>query len=147
MPHNNKSYTLTEIIVVVVILGILAAFSVPKYTKTFAKADERNAIGSLLSIRNVVKFYLLNSAGTTIPNWANIGVINTALNINISDVNMTYRCWGNDSGDTNVCRATHTAGSWVLEFHLDGTHNTDGSIHCEGTDCPSCPTGGAGDCG
>ena len=147
MSKNIKSFTLTEIIIVVVLIGILAAFSLPKYGKVFSKSDERNAIGHLMSIRTTVKFYLMNTSVAPIPDWADIDAINTALNINISDVNMTYQCWGTDSGDTNVCRATHTADSWVLAFHLNGPHNTDGSIHCTDTSCPSCPQGGAGDCG
>ena len=143
MSKNIKSFTLTEIIIVVVLIGILAAFSLPKYVKVFSRADERTGKANLMAMRTSMEFYILNQDTDPDPNWGNLNAINNALNLNISDVQMTsYGCWILDDGDANTCRAVHPQG-WNLHFHDE---HSGGLIHCQaGTACPSCPfEGGVG---
>jgi len=142
MLKGIKSFTLMEITIVVVLIGILIGFAIPNYGKAISKADERHGITNLIATRSAVKFYLANTGDATIQAWGNAAAINTALGINILDSKMAYVC----AAANNTCSTTHPDG-WTLQFHLTGAHNTDGSIHCVAANCPSCPQGGAGDCG
>lgn len=146
MPKNIRSFTLIEIIIVIVLIGILTAFALPYYGKASAKSDERMAITFLMGLRSEVIIYLTNSGVATIPVCTTKLQFKNNLGVSILASKMTYGCWGVSGGDTNICSATHPMG-WVLEFHLNGPHNTDGSIHCTDTTCPSCPEGGSGNCG
>ena len=50
--RNNKGFTLIELIMVTIILGILAAVAIPRYMTTFDKAEaaaEDAVIGSILA--------------------------------------------------------------------------------------------------
>ena len=137
-----KSFTLLEVLIVIVIVGILAGFALPKFGRAFAKLDERSAIANLIATRTAGRMYLANTLTTVIPNWGNIAAINTALGLSIMDAKMTYAC----TAAANGCSATHPSG-WILEYHFIGAHSDNGSIHCTDASCPSCPIGGGGNCG
>ena len=49
-----NSFTILEITIVVVIVGILAAFAIPRFGKAFQKSEERNAITNLIAMRSAV---------------------------------------------------------------------------------------------
>ena len=140
MVKQIRAFTLMEIMIVIVIVGLMAAFALPNYGKAIAKADERNAINNLLVIRSAVEMYLANTGDATIPNMANIDAINATLGLSITDPNTTYECQSVDAGELNKCWARHPNG-WFLHFH-DEFEN----IHCSATGgaCPDCdlsPTG------
>jgi len=155
MTKNIKSFTIMEVIIVIVLVSILATFALPNYGKAGRKGVERAAITNLMTIRTAVDFYLINTGDTVIGNWVGIDAINSALGISVIDPKMSYMCGAAGAiGSTNFCSATHPSiNGWALIFHQDGVHNTDRSIHCRipflpptGA-CPSCPNGGSGDCG
>ena len=47
--RNNKGFTLIELMIVVVIIGILAALAIPRFTGATARAKEKEADGILKS--------------------------------------------------------------------------------------------------
>jgi len=129
------SFTIVEILVVTVIIGLLAAFMIPGYQKSIVKGHERTGTANLISIRGGVELYTVNSGGN-IPDMANLAAINSTLNLRIADTIMTYQCWGSISGTTNNCRASHPSG-WSLQFN---DQNAGNLVHCRaGAACPSCP--------
>jgi prepilin-type N-terminal cleavage/methylation domain-containing protein len=150
MIKRIRAFTLLEITTVIVIIGLMAAFALPNYTKAITKADERTAIANLMAIRAAVNMYLANTNTTIIPNMPNISALNTTLGIGIVDPKFAYNCLGVEGGHTNDCDALHPSG-WRIHFHNSGIHNLDQSIHCVTTGgpppCPSCPNSGTGDCG
>ena len=139
--NRKKSFSLVEVIMVIVLIGVLTGFAVPRLGRASAKADERSAIANLLAARSAVDMYLVNSGLAAIPNLADMAAINAALGLNILDQKMTYSCTV-----ANQCSATHNANAWQIHFHYGGGHNVDAEIHCTAGACPACPNQ-PGDCG
>jgi len=142
---KTKAFTLMEFLIVVIIIGLIIAFTVPKYGKAVAKADERNMITNLKTMRVAVDMYMQD--GDALGVWIGLTAINSNLGLSILDTKAMYSC-GNAAivgGDTwtNYCSATHPNG-WVIVFHDEHSNR---KVHCGSLlgPCPSCPAA-PGDC-
>lgn len=110
---NKSGLTLLEIVVVLIIVGVILAFTVPDYTTPTEQARAMNAQNNLLAIYTAQQNYANNNGGnycTSIssasaacqnaqtpadPNCAdNLAAINCNLSLNIpDDGTYTYGCW------------------------------------------------------
>jgi prepilin-type N-terminal cleavage/methylation domain-containing protein len=61
--HKNKGFTLVELVVVVMILGILAAVAAPKVMGTSAKAKDNGVKQTLAVIRDAIERYSAENGG------------------------------------------------------------------------------------
>jgi general secretion pathway protein G len=59
----SKAFTLVEILIVVVILGILAAIVVPQFTSASQEAQASNVATQLQTIRNQIELYRVRNNG------------------------------------------------------------------------------------
>lgn len=55
--RNSKAFTLVEILIVVVILGILAAIVVPQFTNATQDAQKGNMKAQIKSLQNQIELY------------------------------------------------------------------------------------------
>jgi type II secretion system protein G len=55
--RNNKGFTLIELMIVVVIIGILAALAIPRFSKASDRAKEKEADGILKQIYTLQQTY------------------------------------------------------------------------------------------
>jgi general secretion pathway protein G len=63
MMRVAKGFTLVEILIVVVILGILAAIVIPQFTEASGEAKESRLMQDLQSVRAQIELYKLNHNG------------------------------------------------------------------------------------
>ncbi len=77
--RNEKGFTLIELVIIIVILGILAAVAIPKYQDMSSQAKEAAARGSLGNVRSAVTIFYANQAVTTgSATWPTVAQLETA---------------------------------------------------------------------
>jgi prepilin-type N-terminal cleavage/methylation domain-containing protein len=65
LEQNQRGFTLIEIVIIIVVLGILAAVAIPKYQDITGEAKEAACRASLGSIRSGVTIFYANQAVKT----------------------------------------------------------------------------------
>ena len=66
-PQNKKGFTLVELVVVVLILGILAAIAVPKLINTSQTATDNGLKRTLHVVRDAVEMFVADNGGLPGP--------------------------------------------------------------------------------
>src|SRR2546423_13054463 len=59
MKRSNRGFTLVEILIVVIILGILAAIVIPQFTNASNDARKSNVVSQLQTLRAQIELYKL----------------------------------------------------------------------------------------
>ncbi|HEV7590648.1 MAG TPA: prepilin-type N-terminal cleavage/methylation domain-containing protein [Longimicrobium sp.] len=72
--RNSKGFTLIELMIVVVIIGILAALAIPRFTQASARAKEKEADGILKQVYTLQNAYYANN-GTYASSSANLQTV------------------------------------------------------------------------
>ena len=63
MKKNQKGFTLIELMIVVAIIGILAAIALPKFADMLEKSREGATKGNLTAIRSAMNMYTADQSG------------------------------------------------------------------------------------
>jgi prepilin-type N-terminal cleavage/methylation domain-containing protein len=122
----RKAFTMVELIVVMVIIGMVAVFAIPNFTKTINRSKARDAVLNLNVIHASNILYRTRNGGNL--NEANLAAINTELGLNIIANGATYACDGTD------CVATGTG--FVLTVDLDAVLSDTNPSCNGGASCP-----------
>jgi len=61
MKKSNTGFTMVELMIVIAIIGILAAVGFPAYTNAVKKGDRADAIDSLMSLSGRMEEYYMNN--------------------------------------------------------------------------------------
>lgn len=80
---NDRGFTLIELVIIIVILGILAAVAIPQYQNMSAEAREAQCRALLGSLRSGITIFYANQAvttGTAIwPTLVELETVNTVM--------------------------------------------------------------------
>jgi prepilin-type N-terminal cleavage/methylation domain-containing protein len=135
-PQESKAFTIMEIMLVVVILGVLASLALTRYTDTVERQRCGKARTNVSSILYGAKLYY-DRAGYHAPSNANnTATINNAFGLDISDIYFNYS-YTQASNILNVS-ATRTGGSYSLSGQWNLPAGTPPTITCGGGTCPPC---------
>lgn len=133
---RNCAFTLTELLVVVIIIGLMAAFTVPNYTRSVERSHRKDAETQLKTIWSADQIYRAQN-GTYWPSPASgsndIAAINNNLGLGIISNGMTYTC-NSALTDTFTCTAVRQPSAsftiTVTQAQIDGSNPS-----CSGS-CP-----------
>lgn len=89
----RSGFSLIEVIVIIVIIGILSAIALPSYNLSIAKAQEREAVLQLMALHTANNLYAAQN-GNYLDGPFDKDGINTRLNLNIIPNGMTYTYQG-----------------------------------------------------
>jgi len=130
MLRNKKGFTLIELIIVIVIVGILALVAIPRYFANVEKARKAEALSSMRAIREAIMGYYAANNAYPSPNSFPITVTVDGENVMVveqpSSTNFSY------SYNANTITATHT-GAGVCTYTMN--INT-GSVGKSPASCP-----------
>ena len=77
--RNQKGFTLIELVIIIVVLGILAAVAIHKYQDITSEAKAAAARGALGAMRSGVTIFYANQAVTTgIASWPTLAQLSAA---------------------------------------------------------------------
>jgi len=134
MQKSQNAFTLIELMIVVIILGIIAGFGIPNFTRSQARVVERDGEYNLGTIASAMEMYKIRNDGVY-PLGSDIDAvdkINTELYLGIIEQNIVYSCTG--LGTDFTCTANPDDYTWDVEVS-----DTDlGDPVCAAG--PACPT-------
>jgi MSHA pilin protein MshA len=116
---NQRGFTLIELVIIIVILGILAAVAIPKYQDITGEAKEASARAALGSLRSGITIYYANQAVTTgtatWPTVVQVGAPGTVMAQAIPPNPYQVEANAPDSVVTGVTKGTTvgTRGGWA----------------------------------
>jgi general secretion pathway protein G len=136
--HRPRGFTLIELMIVVAIIGVLAAIAIPKFAELIRKSSEGASRGNLGSLRSALTVYYGDMEGQYPAQLSALTVAGKYLSVIGSAKTPNYHVDSNAEVD-GLPSATTDSGRWLYDnvandanvgnLILDCTHtDTKGSI-------------------
>ena len=128
------SYTLIELVVVIMIIGILASIAVPQFVRSREKAYDKEAIRTLRSIHHSERMYHLENGTSYYPSAgfvSDVSDIDSNLSLQLPQGNWIY------SIGNNIATLSRNAGGFYRHWSI--TYVTGAQPTCTpdpGSQCP-----------
>ena len=135
MGHSRSGFTMMEIMITLVIVGMLAGLAIPGYFRTVEQSRSNEAKTNLNIIHMGEKLYSLNNAAYWGSGATDIATANTNLGIDMSasyytTVSVTHNA--NTSYTAKLTRNNTSGGASSKWFQYDYTTNAAAPVATEG---------------
>ena len=132
LKSNQKALTITEIMVSVIILSVIAAFAIPNFVKSIRKNHIRTANFNLIALHSAQQAYRArHSTFYDFDGSETLATANSIFSLNISDTDHNYLFSGNTTSFTIIARPSDSAYDLTLTQATIGPTNPQ----CTGS-CP-----------
>mgnify|MGYP001605229432 FL=1 len=112
---SSKGFTLVEIMIVVVIIGLLAAMAIPAFQKVRASSQEKAIINNLRQLPSAAQQYFLENGVTTAAYTSLVGQTAYIKTINIV-AGETYPATLNQTDTVVEATGTNVANKPIISF-------------------------------
>ena len=131
---HHKAFTLTELLIVVFIIGVMAAFAVPSYTRSIERSHKNDAETQLTTIWSAEQIYRAqNGSFWPASGTGDITAINTNLSLGIIPNGMIYSCSGD--GTNFNCTAARQPPAALFTIAVNQAQIDSTNPSCTGN-CP-----------
>jgi prepilin-type N-terminal cleavage/methylation domain-containing protein len=128
--RNRKGFTLVELAVVIVIIGVLAAFGVPKFLKSVERSKAAEAFQYLAAVRSAQERYIAQN-GVYSTDLTQLDITQqTPKYFTLGTLSTTGDSGGNPIWTMTLLRiaATSSYGAYTVTFTQDGFDATNSTI-------------------
>lgn len=132
--YCSTAFTLTELMIVIIILGIIVGFALPNYQKSLQKAYEKDAIIQLQAIKAANQLYQAQTGDYLVGSGFDLDDINSNLRLNILSNNMTYTYESADGSDF-LATASWVSGSNNFTIQIDELPMSTSNPCCVSANC------------
>lgn len=131
----RRGFTLLEILIVVVIIGILASLGLPNFIKTREYALEQEAVSNLQLIRQAERIYRMEMGNYYPANGRedNITNINNALKLSLNENNWDYYIDGGTNSFTAYADRIGSGGYLNCTYSINQTQDKPIRVSSPGT--------------
>jgi len=83
LPRSNKGFTLVEIMIVVVIIGLLAAMAIPAFQKVRTSSQDKAVLNNARQLSAAADQYYLENGVSTVDPTSLVGPTNYVKSLNL----------------------------------------------------------------
>lgn len=111
----KRAFTIMEVMTVVIIVGVIAVFAIPNFSKTMTQSHEQDTMTQMTALHAANEIYRAQNGGYWPPDAStyNLAAINSALGLSILSNGMNYGCVGN-TGAGYTCTANRPSGDLIV---------------------------------
>lgn len=124
---SESGFTLIELIIVVAIVGVLAAISVPQYQSYLARSQIYRAVNEVGSIRNSTELALMEGVFSPALDAAHVGAQQSSLATNFP--NLSFAAADNGYGSISITMGNQST-TTVSGVEIIWEREQDGSWGC-----------------
>ena len=131
---KKSGFTLIELMIVVAIIGILAAIAIPKFAELIRKSSEGASKGNLGSIRSALSIYYGDMEGQYPSTLAGLTVAGKYLTSIPTAKTPNYHADSSAEVDGVLATTQNDAGGWVYNNVTGDSNIGNMEINCTHTD-------------